>query len=331
MTTNYECDPEELSAPLEWYSTMTAPQNGHVYRDAVRYYFRSQNLLMKEQWTFEKDTAELLCDGTSGLRRMRMDYVFASDALTPLEASADSPGWAGPTPGTVGCTPTPACKYSDHRFVWARLGLPPIIAPPTADSPPAAPTALTLGNAVAGRLDLDWADNTEPDLAGYRVERSTDSGNSWATVASLLTSSAYADSAVSVGTTYSYRVVAVDQVGLVSGPSSVVTGALRSTIHLGDLSGTRAATKAGWTATATVTVHDPTHRATAGAKLAYTWSAGKVLSGFCTTDSTGTCKATSGSLGRLSSVTFSVTGMSSTTATYDAALNDKGTTLLITK
>ena len=41
--------------------------------------------------------------------------------------------------------------------------------------PPATPTGLTITPRSTG-LDLDWANNTEPDLAGYNVYRSASGG-----------------------------------------------------------------------------------------------------------------------------------------------------------
>ena len=54
-------------------------------------------------------------------------------------------------------------------------------APPDT-TPPAAPTGL-VATAGSGQVALDWADNGEPDLAGYRVERRADDGT-WPGVAS---------------------------------------------------------------------------------------------------------------------------------------------------
>lgn len=122
--TEYECDPEELSAPMDWYSAMTATVGGHAYLDAVRTYRRAAGLTMQTQWTYENATATATCSGATAVRRMRLDYVFASDVLTPVSAGTDDPGWGGADPGTVGCSPAPTCKYSDHRFVWAQLRLP---------------------------------------------------------------------------------------------------------------------------------------------------------------------------------------------------------------
>ena len=78
---------------------------------------------------------------------------------------------------------------------------------------PAQPTGLaaTGGN---GFIDLDWNDNTEPDLDGYNVYRSTAPGGPYGPLnGSLVGGSAYTDTSVTNGTTYYYVVTAVDESG----------------------------------------------------------------------------------------------------------------------
>lgn len=75
---------------------------------------------------------------------------------------------------------------------------------------PAYPTALyaDADNAV---VNLDWDDNTEADLAGYHVYRSTTSGTSYSQInTSTLTVSEYTDNTAVNGTTYFYVVTAID-------------------------------------------------------------------------------------------------------------------------
>jgi serine protease AprX len=87
---------------------------------------------------------------------------------------------------------------------------------------PAAPTGLT---AAAGdtQTALDWANNTESDVAGYRVYRKT--GADSATLIATTTASAYTDSGLTNGTTYTYYVTAYDTASPSneSGPSSEVS------------------------------------------------------------------------------------------------------------
>jgi fibronectin type 3 domain-containing protein len=87
-------------------------------------------------------------------------------------------------------------------------------------TPPAAPAGATFA-ATSRSIDLDWADNAEPDLAGYRVYRAASASGPFSLVTgSLLTASAYTDSAPVVGSIY-YRLVAVDTSGNASGPGLI--------------------------------------------------------------------------------------------------------------
>jgi len=88
-------------------------------------------------------------------------------------------------------------------------------------TPPAAPTGLT-ATAGDGSVTLNWADNSEPDLASYTVYRSTTSGSGYSVIASGLASSAYTDNSVVNGTTYYYVVTATDDSSNESSSSSEV-------------------------------------------------------------------------------------------------------------
>jgi hypothetical protein len=75
---------------------------------------------------------------------------------------------------------------------------------------PLAPTGLqsTSGNSTAS---LDWNNNSEGNLAGYNIYRSTTFGSGYAKLnVSLLSSSNYVDNTVTNGTIYYYVVTAVD-------------------------------------------------------------------------------------------------------------------------
>ncbi|MFH1371833.1 MAG: hypothetical protein ABII09_11200 [Planctomycetota bacterium] len=110
-----------------------------------------------------------------------------------------------------------------------------VSATPYADTtPPAAPTGLsaTGGN---GTVSLDWNNNTEGDLDGYNIYRSTTSGVYTTPLnGSLLSSSDYTDNSVVNGTTYYYVVTAVDTGANESGSSSEVsaTPELRTDIEI---------------------------------------------------------------------------------------------------
>jgi hypothetical protein len=113
-----ECDPNEQTTPLDWYTMMTAPSDGgHIYIDAVRRWNRDHGATMEHSWTHEWEKTRTLCNGRVGLQRSRIDYLFASGAQV-IEARADHPGWAGEKPGS---RDPEAFRYSDHRFVYGRF------------------------------------------------------------------------------------------------------------------------------------------------------------------------------------------------------------------
>jgi hypothetical protein len=87
-----------------------------------------------------------------------------------------------------------------------------IIGTPSApdNDPPATPTGL-VATPGDSQIILDWADNTEQDLAGYNVYRSMTAGEPYTKInAALVQTSDYVDSSVANGTTYYYVVTAVD-------------------------------------------------------------------------------------------------------------------------
>jgi hypothetical protein len=90
---------------------------------------------MIDDWTYQHPTTVETCNGSMGVRRSRIDYIFASGA-TVAEAHADHPGWADP--GNF--------KYSDHRYVYGRFVL---SGPPRTAGPEAQP-------GQGGLIQLTW-------------------------------------------------------------------------------------------------------------------------------------------------------------------------------
>jgi hypothetical protein len=122
----------------------------------------------------------------------------------------------------TGAAETPSVTHSTTSNRQVLLGFVANVAP---DLPPAAPTGLSSTSAIS-TIFLDWNNNTEPDLAGYNVYRSTTSGSGYVLLnGSLLSSSDYADANVTNDTTYYYVVTAVDAAGFESVYSSELAAA----------------------------------------------------------------------------------------------------------
>jgi peptidoglycan/xylan/chitin deacetylase (PgdA/CDA1 family) len=86
---------------------------------------------------------------------------------------------------------------------------------------PAPPTGLTASVADPNNVTLDWNDNTEPNLAGYNVYRSTASGSAYGKVNDApVSASAYTDPNTARDTTFYYVVTAVDANSSESGYSN---------------------------------------------------------------------------------------------------------------
>ena len=186
---------------------------------------------------------------------------------------------------------------------------------------PATPSGLTASPADQ-KMILDWADNTEQDLAGYRIYRD---GGSLTTVSA----SSYTDTGLSNGTTYCYEVSAVDTSGNESeraGPACAIPSAAEGTdpavIRVADLEGSAALKgKSGrWEALVTVTIRDGTGALVDGAAVTGQWTgaASGTVSG---TTSGGTVTLSSGTLSGGTQATLSITNVSAPGMTYDAALN----------
>ena len=117
-----ECDLNETSEPQPWWAELVSGEGSSSFADAVKVEAQRRGDPVGEQWTYEGIGPTELCDGTTMFRRNRIDYIFVR-GMNVIGAGADDPGWAGRQPGTYRCDTEVDCRYSDHRFVWARLGL----------------------------------------------------------------------------------------------------------------------------------------------------------------------------------------------------------------
>lgn len=88
---------------------------------------------------------------------------------------------------------------------------------------PGVPSGLTAQSSPGG-ISLDWNDNTDSDLAYYRVHRSTSLSFIGSQVIATILGSSFVDQRVTFGTTYYYWIVAVDRTNNASAESVDATG-----------------------------------------------------------------------------------------------------------
>jgi hypothetical protein len=79
---------------------------------------------------------------------------------------------------------------------------------------------------TGGALDLSWTPNSELDLAGYNVYKSTDNGITWAMVntSGVISASSFTVTGLANGSSALYAVTAVDTIGYESARSVAVIG-----------------------------------------------------------------------------------------------------------
>jgi hypothetical protein len=129
-------------------------------------------------------------------------YAAANPGATAAQIGHALLSSTTPTTSLVGKTVT-----GGRLNVSAALGLPP-------DSAPAAPSNLGVDPpASSSQLTIRWTDGSTNE-AGFRIQRKTGSGGSYADRATLGAGvTSWTDTGLSPGTTYSYRVLAYNDVG----------------------------------------------------------------------------------------------------------------------
>jgi hypothetical protein len=131
-------------------------------------------------------------------------------AMTPYRPDTGNPGAFGCPDGDRDNVP----DYRDpcpHEYAFP-TGCPGVV-PGGDQEPPARPSGLT-ADGQGSRIRLNWNDNTEPDLAGYHVARSSNLGGPYGHLtASPLTATQFDDESIDPDRIYFYVVTAVDTSG----------------------------------------------------------------------------------------------------------------------
>src|SRR2546429_577588 len=86
------------------------------------------------------------------------------------------------------------------------------------------PSNLTAQAISSSKINLSWTASSSLLFTGYKIERSTDGGSTWSNLVSSTGSTAttYSNTGLASGTTYTYRVSAINGVGT-SSPSNVAS------------------------------------------------------------------------------------------------------------
>lgn len=79
------------------------------------------------------------------------------------------------------------------------------------DTPPSTPGNMTVTAISSNEIKIEWSPNSEPDLAGYIIQRSTSPNGPWDNVTTVgRDRTSYTDTGLESGTTYYYRIIAID-------------------------------------------------------------------------------------------------------------------------
>jgi hypothetical protein len=185
-------------------------------------------------------------------------------------------------------------------------------------TPPAAPTNLSATAVGPSQIDLDWDDNTEPDLAGYNVYRDT------VQIASGVAQSQYSDNTCSPNTTYCYTVTAVDtsenesdhsNQDCATTPDAPAMHVDSITVTIVPVAGPRSK------AVAEVVIVDEFDAPVESATVTGTFTGDISGSGSDETDANGLAVVESAAARNVTSVTFCVDGVTHATLIYDPEAN----------
>jgi parallel beta-helix repeat protein len=131
-------------------------------------------------------------------------WQFADGSTVSLSGITETYEFNNTGDFEVTLTVADASGNSDSDTVWINVT--------ENTSPPLTPTNLTVTTpSEKGKLVLTWDANTESDLAGYNIYRSLNPTGSYAKInQNVVTSTSFMDSGLSDGTTYYYKISAID-------------------------------------------------------------------------------------------------------------------------
>lgn len=122
--------------------------------------------------------------------------------------------------------------YKFHIAAWNHVGLGTYSSNVTGTTLPNSPTSLTATTISSSQINLSWTAPTGGNgtLNGYKIESSTNGGSTWSTIVANTTNTGttYSNTGLASGTTYTYRVSALNNGGA-SSPSSTASATTSGT------------------------------------------------------------------------------------------------------
>jgi hypothetical protein len=98
--------------------------------------------------------------------------------------------------------------------------------------PPAQPDQPTLVVIGGEQINITWPENTESDLKEYVIQRSENATGPWTNISIISAgNNSFSDSELVPGTTYYYRIIAVDTEGNPSNASQVTSATTEKKIN----------------------------------------------------------------------------------------------------
>jgi subtilisin family serine protease len=233
-------------------------------------------------------------------------YLSANPTATPSQVAAALVSNATPNVLTSIGTGSP------NLLLYSLVGAPP------GPQPPAAPSNLTAAGASTSSINLTWTDNASNE-DGFIIERATSANGTFSQIASVgANSTSYANTGLSAGSQFWYRVAAYNAYGN-SSYSNTATASTLTAVHVEFLSISAAKSTNGWKATLNVTVNNANGQPQPGVTVTVSWSGG---SGTAVTNSSGLASVTTGKLkSNVPSITMTVTNLSGTGYIYDNTAN----------
>ncbi|MBA7631070.1 hypothetical protein ES703_38597 [subsurface metagenome] len=190
----------------------------HFYRDWMPPNYRGDIIFNDDYQIFDN-----LSDMVAQFADNWAPFFYPNPVWFQVGYEADKPWWSllDNPPKDIGDA-LDAAIPNDMGVFWVDFTMRDVFPLPPDNTPPAVPTSLMATALSASHIALDWASNTEADFDHYSVYRSTTSGFTpgTGTFVDNTTVSNYLDKGLTEGTTYYYKVTAVDLFGNESDPSA---------------------------------------------------------------------------------------------------------------